>query len=193
MVVIQDIIDPVYEAIMNSLTGIIWMFSGLTAAVPEGWAICDGNNGTPDLRSRFLYGASIDGDVENTGGGLTHRHVVNDGGHFHDVIKHKHLVDACNHTVTAHQHNHTHPLTESSGSTTCDMAGEPGDGGVSCSHKHRWESAIIHSSSESPGTTGDQPYTDEKQPNTDVEMVTGNTDRKRPLPTWIKLFFIMKL
>ncbi|MBS9423177.1 tail fiber protein [Photorhabdus caribbeanensis] len=32
--------------------GIIVMFSGNSA--PTGWAFCDGNNGTPDLRSRFI-------------------------------------------------------------------------------------------------------------------------------------------
>ena len=32
--------------------------------LPSGWFICDGNNGTPDLTSRFLYGAS---DPDNYG------------------------------------------------------------------------------------------------------------------------------
>ncbi|NRN28625.1 tail fiber protein [Photorhabdus heterorhabditis] len=32
--------------------GMIVMFSGSSA--PSGWAFCDGNNGTPDLRSRFI-------------------------------------------------------------------------------------------------------------------------------------------
>ncbi|EQB98156.1 tail fiber protein [Photorhabdus temperata] len=32
--------------------GMIMMFSGEDA--PTGWAFCDGNNGTPDLRSRFV-------------------------------------------------------------------------------------------------------------------------------------------
>ncbi|MCC8456820.1 tail fiber protein [Photorhabdus aegyptia] len=32
--------------------GMIMMFSGRDA--PTGWAFCDGNNGTPDLRSRFV-------------------------------------------------------------------------------------------------------------------------------------------
>ncbi|WP_118985813.1 tail fiber protein [Photorhabdus sp. CRCIA-P01] len=32
--------------------GMIMMFSGMDA--PTGWAFCDGNNGTPDLRSRFV-------------------------------------------------------------------------------------------------------------------------------------------
>ncbi len=35
--------------------GGIIMWSGST--VPDGWALCDGNNGTPDLRGRFVMGA----------------------------------------------------------------------------------------------------------------------------------------
>lgn len=35
--------------------GGIIMWSGET--VPDGWALCDGENGTPDLRGRFIYGA----------------------------------------------------------------------------------------------------------------------------------------
>ena len=35
--------------------GIIVMFSGSSA--PSGWAFCDGSNGTPDLRDRFIKGS----------------------------------------------------------------------------------------------------------------------------------------
>ena len=35
--------------------GGIIMWSG--SEVPDGWALCDGNNGTPDLRGRFVMGA----------------------------------------------------------------------------------------------------------------------------------------
>lgn len=34
--------------------GAITMWAGLLSEVPSGWAICDGNNGTPDLTGRFL-------------------------------------------------------------------------------------------------------------------------------------------
>lgn len=37
--------------------GYIEMFAGDN--VPEGWATCDGTNGTPDLRARFMYSKSI--------------------------------------------------------------------------------------------------------------------------------------
>jgi microcystin-dependent protein len=44
--------------------GGIIMWSGITA--PTGWALCDGNNGTPDLRGRFVLGLG-------TGSGLSPR------------------------------------------------------------------------------------------------------------------------
>lgn len=37
--------------------GGIIMWSGLTTNIPSGWALCDGSNGTPDLRGRFVLGA----------------------------------------------------------------------------------------------------------------------------------------
>ena len=37
--------------------GVIVMWSGEADEIPDGWALCDGSNGTPDLRSRFIVGA----------------------------------------------------------------------------------------------------------------------------------------
>ena len=48
------------------VTGMIMMFTGSTA--PSGWAFCDGNNGTPDLRNRFIVGAGSTYNVGDTGG-----------------------------------------------------------------------------------------------------------------------------
>lgn len=38
-------------------SGVIVMWSGAANAIPEGWALCNGSNGTPDLRDRFVIGA----------------------------------------------------------------------------------------------------------------------------------------
>jgi hypothetical protein len=36
--------------------GAIMMWSGDVTKLPPGWALCDGNNGTPDLKGRFIVG-----------------------------------------------------------------------------------------------------------------------------------------
>ncbi len=36
--------------------GVIVMWSGAVDKIPAGWALCDSNNGTPDLRDRFVLG-----------------------------------------------------------------------------------------------------------------------------------------
>ena len=38
--------------------GTIAMWSGALDTLPEGWALCDGENGTPDLRERFVLGCN---------------------------------------------------------------------------------------------------------------------------------------
>lgn len=48
-------------------TGGIIIWSGLANAIPSGWALCDGSNGTPDLRDRFVLGAGTH-EVGETGG-----------------------------------------------------------------------------------------------------------------------------
>lgn len=45
---------------------IIW--SGSQAAIPAGWYLCNGSNGTPDLRNRFIVGAGSTYSVGGTGG-----------------------------------------------------------------------------------------------------------------------------
>ena len=48
------------------VNGII-MWSGTIAAIPTGWALCDGNNGTPNLTNKFVIGANADdGGVAKT-------------------------------------------------------------------------------------------------------------------------------
>lgn len=49
--------------------GIITMWSGSTSNIPTGWALCNGQNGTPDLRDRFIVGAGSGYTVGETGRG----------------------------------------------------------------------------------------------------------------------------
>lgn len=51
--------------------GGIIMWSGSVASIPAGWALCNGSNGTPDLRDRFVVGAGTTYTPGNTGGSAT--------------------------------------------------------------------------------------------------------------------------
>jgi len=48
--------------------GAILMWSGSVASIPSGFALCNGSNGTPDLRNRFVVGAGDTYAVDATGG-----------------------------------------------------------------------------------------------------------------------------
>jgi len=48
--------------------GGIIAWSGSIGSIPTGYVICNGSNGTPDLRDRFIVGAGNTYSVGNTGG-----------------------------------------------------------------------------------------------------------------------------
>jgi hypothetical protein len=50
-----------------SFKGIIVMWSGTIGSIPNGWTLCDGTKETPDLRSRFIIGASTPGGQVSAG------------------------------------------------------------------------------------------------------------------------------
>lgn len=52
-------------------SGVVVSWYGDKANVPSGWAICDGTNGTPDLRDRFIVGAGNSYSLKATGGANT--------------------------------------------------------------------------------------------------------------------------
>ena len=55
--------------------GGIIMWSGALNDIPAGWVLCNGSNGTPDLRDQFAKGAAAGADPGTTGGSATHTHV----------------------------------------------------------------------------------------------------------------------
>ena len=76
--------------------GMISLWYGSIGSVPTGWYLCDGTNGTPDLRDRFIVGAGTSYAVGATGGSkdailVSHTHTatststVTDPGHFHTI------------------------------------------------------------------------------------------------------------
>lgn len=78
--------------------GGIILWSGALTAIPDGWALCDGTQGTPDLRDRFIKGAAAGIAPGLTGGAATHTHdthgalthagaaVADHASHTHDLV-----------------------------------------------------------------------------------------------------------
>ncbi len=52
------------------VTNMIVFWAGLSTAIPSGWHLCDGTNGTPDLRDKFIVGGggtlSVTGSYAHT-------------------------------------------------------------------------------------------------------------------------------
>jgi len=66
--------------------GGVIMWSGAANQIPFGWVLCDGTNGTPDLRDKFVLGAGNTYAVAATGGEAMHTLTINEiPPHTHSV------------------------------------------------------------------------------------------------------------
>ena len=97
-------------------SGIITIWSGASDAIPSGWWLCDGQNGTPDLRNRFIVGAGSSYGVGNTGGSDT---VVLDA---NQIPSHSHGFSLSAGSSGSHTHGHT--FSVSLNNLWCSTAGE---------------------------------------------------------------------
>jgi hypothetical protein len=187
--------NPSWGPIIAFPTGGIVMWSGSIASIPSGWALCDGLNGTPDLRDRFVVGAGQTYTPGNTGGSANS-----------DIIEHFHIG-----TTSFQSVNHTHTYsgtTSVTGSHQHDSAwGEnPGVVGAPFGYSGRinsagsastdydnqaWltSSAGIHSHTFS-GTTDGQSTNHNHTFTTNTIGVPGIN---KNLPPYYALAFIMKL
>ena len=95
-IVIGSVTQVVYDGTQFQLlnpantipSGVITMWSGSIASIPASWYLCNGSNGTPDLRDRFIVGAGTTYAVAATGGTadavvVSHTHAITDAGHNH--------------------------------------------------------------------------------------------------------------
>ncbi|MEB3180863.1 MAG: hypothetical protein VKL59_17805 [Nostocaceae cyanobacterium] len=79
--------------------GMIMMWSGSETEIPGGWALCNGQNGTPDLRDKFIVAAGGKYNFKQEGGAdsvtlsvnqiPSHNHgaaISNSGSHYHEIL-----------------------------------------------------------------------------------------------------------
>lgn len=96
--------------------GIICLWSGTIATIPSGWVLCNGSNGTPDLRQKFVMGAGNTSNTPGTTGGSSTvtLSTANLPAHTHDYSGT--TVSGGSHTHTVTDPGHTHTYTNVSGS-----------------------------------------------------------------------------
>lgn len=127
--------------------GIITLWAGPIGQIPNGWHLCDGTAGTPDLRDRFVVGAGAGYTAGDFGGssGLTitttsnggHSHGGSTGaagGHTHTGFTdaqglHAHSGNSGSTALTVDQlppHSHTYGAGSASGGTSTLPGGASG-------------------------------------------------------------------
>ena len=150
------------------VTGMILMYTGSTA--PSGWAICNGQNGTPDLRDRFIVGAGSAYSVNNTGGAasvtLTTAQLP---AHSHSTPNHNHSFSGSN------THSHNYELVNMDQGSA---------GGSSSRGRNTTTTSTSSASITISGTTGNA------NPSTNN---TGSGHSHENRPPYYALMFIMKL
>lgn len=182
----QDGLNSYHQALLGNLpspqyllkapVGVIVWWSGSADNIPAGWNLCDGTNGTIDLRDKFILAAGTAHNIGETGGEETHTLTV------------KEMA----------QHAHTYPVRYASGATINTTTNKTnfavnGTGGTNGSNN------VASSGSNEPHNNMPPYYTlcaiqkltaDEtdgitmEQVNTAIEVALGNRSNPNLLDNW---------
>jgi microcystin-dependent protein len=158
--------------------GSIIMWSGAINMIPSGWVLCDGTNGTPDLRDRFIVGAGRNYHVSDTGG--TDSVVLSK-----DMMPaHDHLIGQHVHKINKHSHDAKHHHNIPSSSDTAG-GGKAAEGNLS-------QEVGIETSDDDVITSEVELMTNTPEPGGRTDSTGGNQAHENR-PPYYAISFIMKL
>jgi hypothetical protein len=192
--------------------GMIVMYNGTTP--PAGWAICNGTNGTPDLRDRFIIGSGSSFGLGATGGGYG---TGGAGDHHHNLPRfngsfntnesgsvHYHTSDPGGFTSGSsgsHSHNSS---TGTSNSNSTRAVGNTGgvaapahthnfNTGSDGSHTHNVNVPAFNSGNASANHAHSGSFTTDELPVKVTASSPGNHAHSTDRPLFYALMYIMKL
>eukprot|EP01084_Bolivina_argentea_P286510 491500_1 len=159
----HELIQNLYDMLPNNIV-IIW--HGLISEIPPGWNICDGTNGTPDLRDKFIIGGGNLHSLGDVGGSTNTTLSINQlPTHYHDInnvsstIHTGHIHDTGNFSVST-QSGHTHTFSSTSTTSGSHQHGcststsSAGSHAHTCSASTTSTGAHTHSCSASTSSSG---------------------------------------
>jgi hypothetical protein len=117
--------NPKWDTAGGVPSGVICMWHGLIANIPDGWVLCDGAGGTPDLRAKFVRGAPAATEAGGVGGEDTHVLTVA------ELAAHTHNIKLYNQSSTVGNY----PEGTNSATTTKNMLTDSAGGGAA--HENR--------------------------------------------------------
>ena len=146
------------------VAGMIMLWSGSSATIPSGWVLCDGTNSTPDLRNRFVVGATSTYAVGATGG-------------------------SANAIVVSHTHTATVATTSLTGEITNQYTAGNTSGGTSGVFSQSSYNVDGDGGESRPGRTI---YFDGSHSHTATISTEGSSGTNANLPPYYALCYIMK-
>ncbi|MDD2967179.1 MAG: hypothetical protein PHN64_06840 [Desulfovibrionaceae bacterium] len=108
------------------------------SAAEEGWALCDGSNGTPDLRGRFIVGAGED-YAQGTAGGAANAAVSGTTGETTLTVE---QMPSHNHTVSAAQAYYTNASASNYRNEATQTTQTTSSTGGSQAHSHSMSGTV---------------------------------------------------
>ena len=128
---------------VSMFIGAICKFTGVLSTTPARWKLCDGSQGTPDLRDKFIKNAASGGaDVGNTGGGGNHLHTggaghTHNAGHVHSISTNTSSATHGTGTGTPANHDHSHAAGNSDSAGTLSATAMTLDNTLDAEPLHR--------------------------------------------------------
>ena len=134
-------------------TGSIVLWSGSLGSLPSGWQVCDGTNGTPDLRDRFVIGSEGTYTQEDTGGSFSATlQVSNLPVHVHSTPVTSDNPSHNHNATTNSQGSHSHPATVAQSANHAHNADASTPAG---GHAHNYNTMNSVGDHAHPGSTND--------------------------------------
>jgi hypothetical protein len=165
---IAGILTQIPTATPSIPAGCILIWSGSTGSIPTGFVLCDGNNGTPDLRNSFIVGAGNSYTVGQTGGSANAI-----------VVSHNHTYSG---TTSGQSVSHDHTTLNPAGGTYQNVGGNFGSD---------WTTAAYGSTANGSYVTG-AASVDHSHTISGTTTTSGTSGTGANLPPYYALAYIQK-